>query len=378
MALMPPTSRREKGVQQPTPEEYDCTNIEELGVTHSLQLSAPHRGSGTIDPCQLESDPILTPGPGLELMPEAYLDYALQTGVYSWEIRHATCQAAEPSMSMFNAPTAAHLGFHDAMEDLYVTELQGDCHLQIRESLSPAGPLPLCSFNSAMKTLGRLTPRVQALSSKSQEVLENWGSFQEQGDIDRRLPTLLLNDAVFKLVMAWLFNPSEHMDDECSILNSLWTAKNEFSNEDVVVELLSCSSIFTTTTQSLQVEIGSRNNKVVYSNNVASHLVVACHALLLESFGAVLSTLQYVADAAKGTIAPGFADLRLAMVVQLCSYLFVRQCRVVDNFLEALSGPNLTAESPNKGSQDERVIQELKARVDSRMAWFQTLWYSST
>ncbi|KAF5983315.1 hypothetical protein FBULB1_3818 [Fusarium bulbicola] len=180
-----------------------------------------------------------------------------------------------------------------------------------------------------MKTLGHLTPRAQALSDKSREVFENRGSFH----IDLRFPPLLRNDAVFKLVMTWLFNPSEDMNDECSILNSLSTTTNELRNEEVVVELVSCSSKFTKTTLSLQEELGSRTNKAASDDNMAHHLVAACNALLLDSFGAVLGALQGVADAdrhaAQETRTLGFANLRLAMVVQICSYMFVRQCRVV-------------------------------------------------
>ncbi|KAF5537593.1 Zn(2)-C6 fungal-type DNA-binding domain-containing protein [Fusarium mexicanum] len=294
---------------------------------------------------------------------------------------HARYQATDLSISMFNAPTAVHLGFHDSGEDIGVPELQGDWHLETRDNLSIMGQPSLYSYNNAMKILGHLTPGVQALSNKSREVFENRGSFHKQRDINLHFPSLLRNDAVFKLVMTWLFSPSEDTNDEFSMLNSLLTTEVELRNDEVVVELILCSSKFTRTTLSLQEELGSRTNKAASDDNVAHHLVAACHALLLDSFGAVLGALQGVADAdrhaAQGTIPPGFADLRLAMVVQICSYMFVRQFRVVDAYLEAISGPNLSAWSPNKGPQDARVIQELKALVDRRVAWFQTLWRNS-
>ncbi|RBA21704.1 hypothetical protein FPRO05_00053 [Fusarium proliferatum] len=167
-----------------------------------------------------------------------------------------------------------------------------------------------------MEVLGHLTPRVQALDNKSQEVFKNWGPSHKQGVFDQRLPMLLLNDAVLKLVMAWLMKPSEDMNDECSILNSLSSATNELHNDQVVVELLSCSAKLTKATQSLHEELGVRTNKAVCDNIVAQHLVVVYHMQLLSSFVAVLGALQDSAEVIQRNMTPGLADLRLAMVVQ--------------------------------------------------------------
>lgn len=374
--LMPPISRREAVVQPLTPEEYDCASIQEPGLTYSLQLSAPPHASGTVTPCQPESQPILAPGPCLELMPEAWPGYALQPEVYSWDTMHARYQVTDPSISMFDTSMNMQLGFHDAVGDLCIPELQVEWHLETRGNLSQVGQLPLCSFKNAMEILGHLTPRVQALDNKSQEVFDKWGPSHKRGDFDQRLPMLLLNDSVPKLVMAWLMKPSEEMYDECSILNSLLSTTNELRNDQVVVELLSCSAKLTKATQSLHEELGVRTDKAVCDNIVAQHLVAVCHMQLLSSFVAVLGALQDGAEVIQGNTTPGLADLRLAMVVQVSSYLFVRQCRVVDGYLEVESGPKSSAGSPNKGTEDEEVIQQLKALVDSRLAWFQKLWYT--
>ncbi|KAG5794507.1 hypothetical protein H9Q69_006463 [Fusarium xylarioides] len=368
-------------VQPLTPEGYDCTSVQEPGMAYRLQLPPPPHASGTIAPCQLESDPILVPGPYLELMPEAWKDHALQPDICSWDTTHAQCQSIDFSW-MSNTHMDIQLDGKNALHELFETELQGDWHLSTANVSPQVRQLPLCRFKNATIALGRLTPRVQALSDKSQEVFKNGSLAHEQGDTDRRVPLLLLNDGVFKLVMACLFNPSEDTNEEGSILNSLSTTENGLRNEEVIVELVSCSSEFTTTTLSLQEELGSRTYKAMSDNHVAHHLVVACHVLLLDSFGAVLGALQDVADAERhapqGTITPGFTDLRLAMVAQLYSYLFVRQCRMVNAYMEVKSGPKSSAGSPNGGTDDGRVIQELKARVDRRVAWFQTLWHGST
>ncbi|KAF5720216.1 hypothetical protein FGLOB1_726 [Fusarium globosum] len=291
---------------------------------------------------------------------------------------HARYQVTDPSKSMFNTSMNMQTGFHDAVGDLRIPELQVEWHLETRRNLSQVGQLPLCSFKNAMEVLGHLTPRVQALGNKSQEVFENWGPSHKQGDFDQRLPMLLLNDAVLKLVMAWLMKPSEDMNDECSILNSLSSATNELRNDQVVVELLSCSAKLTKATQSLHEELGVGTNKAVCDNIVAQHLVVVCHMQLLSSFVAVLGALQDGAEVIQGNMTPGLADLRLAMVVQVSSYLFVRQCRVVDGYLEVESGPKSSAGYPNQRTEDGRVIQELRAGVHGRLAWFQRFWYGPT
>ncbi|KAG5751669.1 hypothetical protein H9Q70_005670 [Fusarium xylarioides] len=378
---MPPTIRRETVVQPLTAEEFDWTSIQEPGMTYSLQLLAPPHASGTIASCRPESDSISAPGPYMELMPEACMDHALQLDIRSWDTMPAQHHPIDFSW-MSNTHMDVHLSDKNALQDSSVPELQGDWHLGSANVLSQVRQLPLCRFKNATIALGHLTPRVQALYNKSQEIFEIGRLYHEQGDTDRRVPALLLNDGVFRLVMTWLFNPPEDANDESSIINSLSTTTIELRNEEVVVELVSCSSILIKATLLLQEELGSRTYRAVSDNNVTHHLVVACHTLLLDSFGSVLGALQDVADAERhatqGTITPGFADLRLAMVVQLCSYLFVRQCRVVDAYLEVKSGPKSSAGSPNEETEEGRVIQEMKALVDSRVAWFQRLWYDST
>jgi hypothetical protein len=374
----PPRRRRETVVQPLTPEEDGYPSIHEPGMTYSCQLSTPPYASGTMVSCQSESEPILASGPYLELMPGAWLCHALQPDVCSWDTTHAQYQPIDLSNLMSNTQIDMQLGFHDILQDLCIPEIQGDWLSDTAHDSSQLRQLPLCSFNNAITTLSQLAPRVQALYNKSRKIFENRELSQNLGDIDRRVPTLLLNATVFKLVVIWLLNPFGDTTGDSNVLDSLLTSRNEAANGETLVELLSCSSKLRKATQSLHEELGTRSNKAVCDNSVAQHLVVACHLLLLSSFGAVLGALQDGADAVQGSTAPGLADLRLAVVVQLCSYLFVRQCRVVDAYLEANSGPKSSAGYPKEGTEDERVIQELKAQVDSCVAWFQSLWYGAT
>ena len=120
---------------------------------------------------------------------------------------------------------------------------------------------------------------------------------------------------------------------------------------------------------------------------IIRHLVVACEALLLEIYMAVLTALQHDAlhGASMNTTALG--DVRLVLVVQLCSYLIERQQQAVDLSLapqSPLSPVSVSGTFPPKldlfGSQtpiplgpvmdaaDREVLSDLKDQVQQRLA----------
>ncbi|KAF9768229.1 hypothetical protein IL306_014492 [Fusarium sp. DS 682] len=267
------------------------------------------------------------------------------------------------------------LGFHEALPGLCMPELQRDDYLQ---------PMlqPPCSLHTAINSLSQLIPRLQILSKNSLELKENREVNQKFGyDVQART-TLFSNDAVFKLVAAWFLNSAGDTDDDWVVQYCSVTCMSEEAKGEILLELLSCSSKLTKTTQSLQEEFGTRSPASPCFSSVAQHLVVACHILLLSSFASVLGALQDDAEAARpadkaAVITPqrdaGLDDLRLTMAAQLCSYLSVRQCCVVDAYLQTDSGPKSSAVSPNDATEDQKVIQELKAQIESRIAWFQSL-----
>ncbi|KAK3988687.1 hypothetical protein QBC44DRAFT_370730 [Cladorrhinum sp. PSN332] len=83
------------------------------------------------------------------------------------------------------------------------------------------------------------------------------------------------------------------------------------------------------------------------SNTVIRHLIMACHGMLLSIYATILGALQRDADLILSdghAQAPGMAtaieagsetltDIRLVMIVQLCSYLIGRQQQAVDSHL---------------------------------------------
>lgn len=79
-------------------------------------------------------------------------------------------------------------------------------------------------------------------------------------------------------------------------------------------------------------------------NTVVRHLVIACHTLLLNIHVAVLIVLQHDADLSYHD-APVLADIRLVLVLRLCSYLIKRQQHAVGLYLSPQPSPTLSHEN---------------------------------
>ncbi|KAL7935506.1 hypothetical protein V8C35DRAFT_299654 [Trichoderma chlorosporum] len=109
-------------------------------------------------------------------------------------------------------------------------------------------------------------------------------------------------------------------------------------------------------------------NQGQYSNTAIRHLVIACHTLLLNIFVVVFTALQLDGDlrsGARASVTPnanggvdpeprpdvGLADIRLVMIVQLCSYLTERQCRAVHSYLSPPS--KSSSQQPSQASSQQ-------------------------
>jgi len=121
--------------------------------------------------------------------------------------------------------------------------------------------------------------------------------------------------------------------------------------------------------------------------HIIRHLVMACEALLLEIYMAVLIALQHDAYHGASMNTTALGDVRLVLVVQLCSYLIERQHQAVDLSLAPLSplSPlSISGTFPQKfdlsGSQqtvrpgpildtaDGEALSNLKNQVQQRLA----------
>ncbi|KUJ07544.1 uncharacterized protein LY89DRAFT_357007 [Mollisia scopiformis] len=77
----------------------------------------------------------------------------------------------------------------------------------------------------------------------------------------------------------------------------------------------------------------SQRTRSQHSDTVVHHLVLACHSLLLNIYGPLLAALQHdaLASDSDGVLAPSLVDMRLILLVQLCSYF-------IDRLHEGVSG----------------------------------------
>ena len=120
---------------------------------------------------------------------------------------------------------------------------------------------------------------------------------------------------------------------------------------------------------------------------IIRHLVMACEALLLEIYMAVLIALQHDAYHGASMNTTALGDVRLVLVVQLCSYLIERQHQAVDLCLAPLSPlsplsvsgtfpQNLDLSGPQQpvppgpvlNTADRDVLSDLKNQVQQRLA----------
>lgn len=252
-----------------------------------------------------------------------------------------------------------------------------------------------------------------------------------------RLPngrqTPLIDTAAFDSVAAWLAyghdsahtnaNPSLHAPAECGghcpnpaletkatdghgILHDVFSASDRLLEtlRDLqaknTVESFNSSAATSATTPSaapsgqssvyLGLTKGPWSGSQQHCNNtrqIIRHLVMACGTLLLEIYMAVLIALQHDAYHGISVNTTALGDVRLVLVVQLCSYFIDRQQQAVDLCLAPqtpLSPLSVNGRFPQKsdlsGSQqpnlpglvlntaDIEVLSDLKSQVQQKLA----------
>ena len=127
----------------------------------------------------------------------------------------------------------------------------------------------------------------------------------------------------------------------------------------------------------------SSQSNITHTVQINRHLVLACEALLLEIYMAILTALQHdISHHASGNTT-SLGDVRLAMTVQLCSFLIERQQQAVDTYL-APRGPHtngtMTPKSNVSASQqpilaggvagagEAELLRETKNQLQGRLA----------
>jgi Fungal Zn(2)-Cys(6) binuclear cluster domain len=268
--------------------------------------------------------------------------------------------------------------------------------------------------------LSQLSTLLYPLHCSSCTLAETAGSSRQSREGSQARQSPLIGEATFKSVSAWIFHVPADVnllfrgDGQKSALETTTTGDtlhDAFSASRQLLEILRClqgdvvtdslplSSALSTSTSSCtstggahldfwasitspfaQSTSASNENtsyfeqgKVSssyarssqYSNSVVRHLVMACHTLLFNIYVAQLIALQHDADLRSSCLptddsADGaeLADIRLVLVVQLCSYLIERQRQAVDLYL---SGP------PASTTGNREVMSHLDTEVQQRL-----------
>lgn len=214
----------------------------------------------------------------------------------------------------------------------------------------------------------------------------------------RRVP--LFQSAAFESVAAWVAHdqcsaimnayPSVHLPTEMtnhyptpghegksqscqSILRDVFSSSHRLLDILRHLQVNNLVEQFSSTTTSAQTH--TKSQQPGHSTiSIIRHLVMACDALLLEIYAAVLIALQhdaYPGDSLNNTTALG--DVRLVLVVQLCSYLIERQQQAVDQCF----GPRIAQETDLSSSlppgpvdldaADREALSELRRQVQQRL-----------
>jgi hypothetical protein len=102
---------------------------------------------------------------------------------------------------------------------------------------------------------------------------------------------------------------------------------------------------------------------------IIRHLVMACDILLLQIYVAVLVALQYDAQPSIQMSGTVLGDVRLVLVVHLCSHLIERQQRAVDQYFASVSSTTpLGSLFPEIQPLERQASGDLKKQVHARLA----------
>ncbi|KAI4182071.1 MAG: hypothetical protein L6R41_006222 [Letrouitia leprolyta] len=289
-----------------------------------------------------------------------------------------------------------------------------------------------CRSEISIARLAHLSTRLYPLHRSSCALAETTGSSSQAGACKQANQNPLIDDVAFKSVATWLVHISSDMkhpsqnerrDLSPNSTSTGDTLHNVFSASHQLLKILrflqpdaanKASTLTRTLSPSCQTSTGGAHGDLwasitpestssiptsdqntssldlhrtstdtgpssnQYSETVVRHLVIACHTLLLNIYVAVLIALQKDAD--RGITCGSshdhcenvmaLADIRLAMAVQLCSYLIERQFQAVDWHLSPRL-PTPTSQQPTppvSTTADPAVMDDLKIEVQQRMA----------
>ncbi|KAF9740449.1 hypothetical protein PMIN06_003016 [Paraphaeosphaeria minitans] len=178
----------------------------------------------------------------------------------------------------------------------------------------------------------------------------------------------LIDSAAFESVVAWL--PPEEgpviLDPQRS---------NNISADIPDLQSSATQQIGTPNGPGLLRDVFSASHRLMeiiqnlQADDITRHLIMACEALLLEIYAAILTALQHEAYPGDTVSATALGNVRLVLVVQLCAYLIERQHQAVWQCFNPASIQKHNLPSPiQSGSAETDCLKNLKAQVQQKLA----------
>lgn len=214
--------------------------------------------------------------------------------------------------------------------------------------------------------LSQLSVELSALRASSHTLAQASDFSFGRGSHEGHSP--LIDSAAFDSVVAWL--PPEKspapLDPRCSsqisadipnFMPNSTCLMGTLNGPGILRDVFSASHRLMEIIQNLQ------------ADDITRHLIRACEALLLETYAAVLTALQHEAYPGDTVSATALGNVRLVLVVQLCSYLIERQHQAVGHCLipATVQKHNLPG-LMQSGNPETECLKDLKAQVQQKLA----------
>ncbi|KAI0410293.1 hypothetical protein F5X98DRAFT_381969 [Xylaria grammica] len=244
--------------------------------------------------------------------------------------------------------------------------------------------------------LSQLIMRFSRLHRLSYELAPKPDSSSLANDLNQGPEKPLIDETTFASVSGWLTHDSSNLVQRP---RSVRSPTQEDTTSDVLCRVFSASHTFLEALHGLQWNTGKKSSASTspsmgpdmssysspdtttasyprspshHCNSAVRHLAITCYTILLSIYVSILNRLEQ--DAGGRTDGASSGDIRLASIVQLCSYLVERQHKAMEVYLTTQKPPEGSWEELLNSSYDqtsvavEEEMQILNMEVEQRLA----------
>ncbi|RWA03862.1 hypothetical protein EKO27_g11243 [Xylaria grammica] len=252
------------------------------------------------------------------------------------------------------------------------------------------------SDGTTILQFSQLIMRFSRLQRLSYELAPKPDSLYLANDLNQAPDKPLVDETTFVSVFGWLTHDSSNLVQRP---RSTRSPTQEDTTSDVLCRVFSASHTFLEALHGLQRDVGTKSsastspsigsNMSLYSTldtattsyprspshhctSAVRHLAMTCYTILLSIYVSILNRLEQ--DAGGRTDGASSGDIRLASIVQLCSYLVERQHKAMEVYLTTQKPPEGSWEELLNSSYDqtsvavEEEMQILNVEVEQRLA----------